>query len=480
VQKAVLAGAVALWFASSATAADQRLVDAAKRHDTAALRALVAQHVDVNVAQPDGATALHWVAHFDDVEAADVLLSAGARVDAVNDYGVTPLSLAVGNGSARMVARLLTAGANADLMLPSGETPLMTAAWVGSVDVASLLLDKGAKINHQEGAKGQTALMWALFENHLEMARLLVLRGADIRLRSASGMTPLLFVARQGNVEAARLLLERGAPINEANDAGVTPLLMAVVRGHVDLLKFLLDRGADASTSGAGFTPLHWVAGTWETSMTHDYPNADGEWGALGGLPEERKVEIIKALVSHGADINARVTKNPPRFGINMFALVKMAGATPFWIAAMSTDVEVMRALAAQGANTTLANVDDVTPLMVASGLGRVEGDSLLFDAPSVAAAQVCLELGADINAQNKMGETALHGAAWFGLDQVARFLVEHGADMALKDKEQGQTPQQMAEGTTRTLLYREHPSTAKVLRELAAARATTSAQESK
>jgi ankyrin repeat protein len=471
--KAVQVGVgVACWFASSAFAADLRVVEAAKQHDVAAVRALAAHHVDVNSAQPDGATALHWAAHFDDVESAGVLVNAGAHVDAANDYGVTPLLLAAGNGSARMVALLLKAGATADLALPSGETPLMTAAWVGSVETARLLLDKGANVNHQEDDKGQTALMWALFQDHLDLARLLIARGADIRRRSTTGMTPLLFAARQGGVEAARLLLDRGALIDEGNDAGVTPLLMAVVRGHVDLIEFLLDRGADANTSRAGFTPLHWAAGTWETSMTHDYPNADGEWGALGGLPQARKVAIITSLIAHGADVNARITKNPPRFGINMFALVKMTGATPFWIAAMSTDTEVMRALAAQGANTRQANVDDVTPLMVASGLGRVEGDSLLFDAPSIAAAKVCLELGADINAQNKMGETALHGAAWFGLDGLARFLVEHGADMTLKDKEQGQTPQQMAEGTTRTLLYREHPSTAKVLRELAAAHA--------
>lgn len=433
------------------------------------MRSLLKQGAPPNDSQPDGATALHWAAHFDDIVSAEALLGAGARVDARNDYGVTPLSLAAVNGSARMVAALLKAGAAPDLSLPSGETPLMTAARVGSTEVTVLLLDKGAAINHRESAKGQTALMWALYEGHTGTARLLLDRGADVHLPSAGGMTPLLFAARQGSMDAVALLLDRGARIEDANSDGVTPLLMAVVRGHVPAVLLLLERGANAKTSGAGFTPLHWAAGTWETSMTHDYPEAEGEWRALGGLGGQKAV-VIKALVARGADVNARLTKSPPRFGINMFYVVRTNGATPFWIAAMSTDVEMMRLLASLGADANLRNEDRVTPLMATTGVGRVEGDSLLGDAPSIAAAKVCLELGNDINAQSDTGETALHGTAWFGLDETARFLVEHGADMTITDKG-GQTPEQMAEGTTRTLLFRTHPSTARVLHELAVAK---------
>src|SRR5439155_13651270 len=131
-------------------------------------------------------------------------------------------------------------------------------------------------------------------------------------------------------------------------------------------------------------------------SMTHDYPSAEGEWRALRGL-QERKVEVVQALLAHGADINARTTKNPPRVGVNMFSIVKMVGVTPVWIAAMSHDVEMMRLLASHGADPMIASADNVTPLMAASGLGRVEGDSLLTDEESVPAARLCLELGNDI-----------------------------------------------------------------------------------
>lgn len=467
-----VAGAAILLMAAASVAAasDLRLVAAAQHRDLDAVDVLLGQGVDANAAQPDGAVALHWAAHWDELDIARALLAAGARVDTVNDYGVTPLSLAALNGSNAMVVLLLDAGADPNLALPSGETPIMTAARVGATAVAARLIDEGARVDHAESVKGQTALIWALSEGHLDAARLLADRGADIHQHSGTGMTPLLFAARHGDVNAVRLLIDRGARVEEADEGGVTPLLMATVRGHADVIQLLLDHGADPNAAGPGFTALHWAVGTWETSMTHDYPDSEGEWKALGGL-QERKLEIITALLDHGADVNARVTKSPPRFGVNMFFMVQMAGATPFWIAAMSSDLEVMRLLVANAADPAIPSNDGVTPLMVASGMGRIEGDSLITDAESIDAARLCLEVGNEINAVSKTGETALHGAAWFGLDGLARFLVEQGADMTIKDNNH-QTPQELAEGTTRTLLFRTHPSTARVLSELAEARA--------
>ena len=435
-----LATLLVLAAAPVAAQSDLRLVAAAEHRDRDAVHLLLEQGVDANAAQPDGAVALHWAAHWDDLAIARALLAAGARVDAVNEYVVTPHSLAALNGSDAMVSLLLDAGADPNLALPSGETPLMTVSRVGATTVVARLIAEGARVNHAESVKGQTALMWALSEGHLETARLLLDRGADIHLRSDSGISPLLFAARHGDVDAVRLLIDRGAGVEEADEGGVTPLLIATVRGHVDVIQLFLDHGADPNAAGPGFTVLHWAAGGWESSMTHDYPDAEGEWKALGGL-QERKLEIIKALLAHGADVNARVMKSPPRFGIHMFGfVVQVVGATPFWIAAMSTDIDVMRLLVASGADPMVPNEEDVTPLMVASGMGRIEGDSLIADAESIDAARLCLDLGNEINAVSKTGETALHGAAWFGLNGLARFLVEQGADMTVKDSNQ-QTP---------------------------------------
>src|ERR1051326_5637778 len=139
---------VSLWIAAAVgLAADSdgvRLVDAVKNRDAAAARALVRGHADVNARRADGATALAWAAHWDDLELAALLVSAGANVNAANALGVTPLSLACVNGSERMVGLLLKAGADPNLARSSGETPLMTAARTGSVNVVEQLLAHGA------------------------------------------------------------------------------------------------------------------------------------------------------------------------------------------------------------------------------------------------------------------------------------------------------------------------------------------------
>src|SRR4030095_12808797 len=131
------------------------LIDAARSANTAALRALLNQRVDVNAAAADGTTALHWASYRDNLESADLLIRAGARVNAANDLGATPLWTASMNGSAAMVRTLLQAGADPNLALLLGETPLMAASRSGNPDASAQLLDKGAKVNAR-GPRGQT------------------------------------------------------------------------------------------------------------------------------------------------------------------------------------------------------------------------------------------------------------------------------------------------------------------------------------
>ena len=462
---------VILAVAPALRASSRQLIEAAQQNDVAAVRALLEQPgVDVSETQPDGATALHWAAHRNSAELVEVLIEAGADANATNEYGVTPLSLAAQNGGLAALEHLIKAGANVDGALPSGETPLMTAARVGAGDVVKSLLDHGADVNLAEQLKAQTALMWALSEQHIDVARLLVERGANVRAASSSGFTPLLFAARMCNLEAVQMLLAAGSHIEEEASNGGTPLLVATLRGHADLAMYFLEQGADANTNKAGFTPLHWAVGNWETQTTHDYPDAVGEWEALGGIKKGR-IELIHSLIAHGADVNARIVKSPPRFGFHMFMQIKVAGGTPFWIAALSADVDVMRLLAASGADTNAKSDDGSTPLMVAAGVGRVAGDSLIPERDSVAATQLCIDFGNEVNAQNNTGYTALHGTAFYGLDDVAELLVANGADMDIKNKK-GETPLRMAEGTVNQAMLISHPSTAAVFRRLAAEKA--------
>jgi ankyrin repeat protein len=456
-----------IMMADSARAADS-LLEAVKRQDRSATQALIRQKADVNTKSPDGASALQWAASRNDLSIAELLIKSGAQVDAANDYGVTPLSLAALNGSAPMLALLLTAGANPNLALPTGETPLMTAARTGNVKAVSTLLIEGAQINAAEPIAGQTPLLWALSEGHIPVVRTLVERGADVQQASKAGFTSLMMAARVGSQEGVDLLLGKGAPINEVSKDGLSALMVAVLRGHTDLAIHLLGKNADPNSDKTGYTALHWAAGTWESSMTHDYPDvSDEEWRYLAGVPV-KKTELIDSLIKHGADVNVRMKKSPPRYGIHLFHMMPLQEATPFFLAALSADVEVMKQLVARGADPKLTNSNKSTALMVAAGLGRVPGDSLISDETSEAAARICLDMGIDVNAINASGETALHGTAYYGNPKVAQLLVERGATMGLKNRK-GQTALMLSIGYNANAMTLTRPAITAVLRKLGA-----------
>ena len=439
---------------STVAAQEARLADLARRQDRAAVQTLVASGVDVSGAQPDGATALHWAAHWDDVGMAGLLLRAGARVNAANDFGVTPLLLASGNGRPAMIALLLEAGADPNLAAASGEKPLMIAARAGSLEAVDALLDRGAEVNYKAPGHGQSALMWAISEKHSHVAKRLVERGADIRARSTGGYTPLLFAARVGDLESAKALVDAGADVNDKTPDETSALVVAVVRGHTALAIDLLERGADPNASAPGYTALHWASGSWETELTG--PNgidAQGaeEWSALAGVPRGR-IELIKALLARGADPNARLAKTPPRAGYTQLSVEHRVvgvnpypGATPFLLAAMAGDVEVMRVLAENRADPRLASNDGTTPLMVAAGLGRYLAESRVTEVSALATVKLALELGGEIDAINDSGNAALHGAAHTKANTIITFLAENGAELNLRNK-RGQTPLMIAD----------------------------------
>jgi uncharacterized protein len=450
---------------------DGRVVAAARARDAHAVAALIKQKADVNAPEPDGATALHWAVQWNDLAMAGLLIDAGANVDAVNDYGAMPLFLAATNGSAPMIERLLTAGASPNAALPTGETVLMTAARTGNIASVRALLAKGADANARQTSKGQTALMWAAAERHLDVVKALLDRGADPLAKTQAGFTALMFAAREGATDVARLLLAKGADINEAAEDGSTPILIAAVRGHTDLVKFLLDSGAapDGNLPLAGFSPLHWASTKSETVITNDYPEAPGEWAALAGIPNRAaKLDLIKALLAKGADIHARVTKDLPRYGFGLFKRNYLPGGTPFYLAALVADVEVMRLLVANGADPLQTSRDNTTPLMVAAGIAHADNESRVLESERLAAVKYAVSLGSEINSVNNGGFAAVHAAAFAGMDSVVQFLADNGARLSDTAKN-GQTPLGIAEGNTLSGFFFERRSTAALLRKLGA-----------
>jgi ankyrin repeat protein len=415
------------WLSEVYGANDWRLADAVERRDKAALDALLTQRVDVNAPQADGATALHWAAHWDDLPTVDRLIRAGANVNAANDNGVTPLSLACENASASVVARLLEAGANANAVLSTGETPLMTAARTGSAEAVAALLARGAEVDAREKTRGQTPLMWAAAQAHPAITKALIARGADTRARSTTGFTPLLFAARAGDAESARLLVEAGAPIDDRAADGSTPLLVATASNQEAVARWLLDHGANPNLANdIGYTPLHAVV--WKPSAKE------------GVIPPNGSLALVKALLDRGASIGARLEKDPPALPGSYRFETGLAGATPFWLAARAANPDVMRTLAASGSDIELGNKDGTTPLMVAAGVGQPQGPGSVPERMLLGGVEAALALGGKINATNANGQTAMHGAAGLGFNSIIKVLAEHGADPAIKDK-RGQTP---------------------------------------
>jgi ankyrin repeat protein len=418
---------------------DQRIVDAAEKQDMAGVRTLLERGVDPNSTQPDGATALHWAVHWDDLATTEVLIGEGANVDAANEYGATPLSLACTNGNGTMVQALLDAGANANTAAPSGETALMRCARSGRADAVKALLAHGAQINAKDNENGQTALMWAVSQKHPEAVQALIEGDADVHARSNGGFSALMFAARVGDAKSAELLLAAGADVNEKGPQGMTPLVLASASGQEEAGILLLEKGADANAKDEfGATALHYAVTKGITSL-----NGVRYANYVSYLFRPSEPKLVEALLKHGANPNAQLEKGPPLGGGGSPAAV---GATPFLLAAASPDANVMRMLAAAGADPNLPTNTGLTPLMVAAGAAR--GQDLTEDEKRIAleAVQLAVELGGDVTATNQDGLTALHGAAANGADEVVQFLVAKGAKLDVRDKYQ-QTPLSIAAG---------------------------------
>ncbi len=469
-------------------------INAVKKGDTEVIQAMLKSKIDINTRKADGTTALHYAVHRNDVDTVKQLLSKGAKPDAENVYGISPMSLACTNRNSEIVILLLDAGADPNAEKWSGETILMECVRTGTTGAVAALLKSGAKPNVSENKMGQTPLMWAAAGGYSEITRLLLEHGADVSPKtlpsedrvpntcricewkpSPGGFTAIMFAARAGDIETARLLLDAGADINEATYEYGNPLVIAAASGHEDLAIFLLQSGADhESKDENGVTALH-----------HAHQNGLSYMHGITYDPSYRirpnnQPELVKALLDAGADPNAKIEKSyliGPAIRSSCESVSNMVGATPYFLAAVSADAELLQMLSEYEADATITTDNGNTPLMVAArssctGMNQEDNTSPAKRARALEAVKAILAQGVDVNEANEDGETALHKAAFTGATNVVQFLVENGAEVDARNTN-GETPWSMALGIAPSFnnvgAYGVHEETAELLVKLGA-----------
>ncbi|MEP7304414.1 MAG: ankyrin repeat domain-containing protein [Acidobacteriota bacterium] len=440
--------------ALEASAATSEIADAAMKRNAEAVRTLLQRKADVNAAQIDGTTALHWAVRLDDLETAQLLIRAGANVSAANRAGATPMQLAALNGSASMVATLIKAGADPNEPLTRfGDSALMMASRTGKTDAVKALLDAGAKVNATETWGGTTALMWAVAERHPAAVKMLVDHGADVNARSkfvpaangrgfegrtpvapqpgqageefASGwLTPLMFAAREGDLESARLLVAAGADVRPTASDGKDALGLAIFNGNYELASFLVDNKSPVNQADTqGFTPLFWAVDRRNMETAPNFP-----W-----LVTADPLPLIRKLLDAGANPNALVN-NTPRARMRAGS-PRIVFATALMRAAFSGDLELVKLLLAHGADPAIVSKDNETVIEAAAALGFIQGYSKGRSAAErLDVIKLLVDLGADVNAADDYGITPLMVAANLGEVSIIQFLVDRGADLGAYD----------------------------------------------
>jgi len=431
--------------AFAAGGSDMSLATAAKDGDRVAVQTLLKDRSKEDVAGIDGTDALVWAATHNDLPMADLLLHAGANAKAANEFGATPLYAAAEHSDPAMTQKLLAAGADPNKALMSGETPLMIAAKRGNLETLRALLNGGAKPNAQEDNAGQTALMWAISQHHAAAVEELVKHGADVELASKSGFTPIMFAAQQDDVDSARILISADANVNDAQaKTGLTPLLIASAMSNAKAVDLLLDSGANANAVDTnGYAPLHKAV-------------RDSDYG-IDFDTRDSVLHIVKSLLKHGADPNLRIRQDKAkaaaeikqgsnvaikrRSAVTVTEIV-LQGATPIVLAAEVNNLDVIKTLVEAGADPNIPTDSGTTALIMASGAGTdvQRAREPAERAMAVQTAKYLVDHGAEVNHAGQFGWTALHAAAYQGLNEDIEFLVSKGAKVDQKDNF-GQTP---------------------------------------
>ncbi len=468
--------AVVCWLAMVGVAsANGTLPDRIQVGDREGALEMIDAGADVNGAQGDGTTPLHWAVYKVDVELIRLLLERGAKPDVMNNYGSSPLAEAAKVGNAQLVEILLDAGADVESANQEGQTALMLAARAGSMNVAEVLVGRGADVNAREAWRGQTALMWAADSNSPELTRFLIDQGANVdaralhndwpvqmtaeprnQYRPTGGMTPPLYAARGGCKECVEAMLDAGADPNKPNPDAVTPLIVAIDNFAYDTAKLLFERGANPHIwDWWGRTPLH-AAIDMNTYSLDVYQERTGPPIVT---EETTALDLAHLFLEAGVNPNPQLNFHRPSRGGNAGRFadeIISTGATPLLRAAAGQDSEAVKLLLDYGARIDVPNVMGVTPLIGAAGLGMELSPRFNPDGDAedrvISTMEILLSAGAEVNARitdvtgrtarigrsttlpERGGQSAIYGAVQWAWPRVVQFLIDQGAEVDIVD----------------------------------------------
>ncbi|XP_072191168.1 ankyrin-2 isoform X40 [Excalfactoria chinensis] len=458
------------------------------------VKVLVKEGANINAQSQNGFTPLYMAAQENHIEVVKYLLENGANQSTATEDGFTPLAVALQQGHNQAVAILLENDTKGKVRLPalhiaarkddtksaalllqndhnadvqskmmvnrtteSGFTPLHIAAHYGNVNVATLLLNRGAAVDFT-ARNGITPLHVASKRGNTNMVKLLLDRGGQIDAKTRDGLTPLHCAARSGHDQVVELLLERGAPLLARTKNGLSPLHMAAQGDHVECVKHLLQHKAPVDDVTLDYlTALHVAAHCGHYRVTkllldkRANPNARALRGetALHMAARAGQVEVVRCLLRNGALVDARAREEQTplhiasRLGkteIVQLLLQHMAhpdaattnGYTPLHISAREGQVDVASVLLEAGASHSMSTKKGFTPLHVAAKYGSLEVAKLL------------LQRRASPDSAGKNGLTPLHVAAHYDNQKVALLLLEKGASPHATAKN-GYTPLHIA-----------------------------------
>ncbi len=445
---------------------------AAYRDDQEAVRQLLNAGADPDTANLQGMTPLILAAVSGNSHTLRLMLEAGGEPNLPLRNGETALMMAARTGSKDAIELLLAHGAEIDARESlRGTTALMWAASYGNPDAAATLIANGADVGAQSattargrgpymapparerirefidgtGARGAAeefefeaadeALGVSYARTPESIAAALEAIGPELvpdPARNRGGdrwgaLPPLIFAARHGHLQVAQVLVEAGADVNQTTADGWTALLAATHNRYYGLGAWLLEQGADPDLANAGgWTPLY-IATDNRNIEAGDYPVR---------VPDMDHLAFIQLLLDAGADPNLRMRSSTETRTVFTQQWLFEDGATPFLRAAQSGDLTLMRRLLEHGADPDIPTLHGITPLMVAAGVGWVHGVTHEWSpSETLEAVAFLLELGADVNARDSLdGRTALMGAAHKGAPEVVQLLVDHGADLTIRD----------------------------------------------